>query len=84
MAVTGYNLKHLQAATNDGSPTYEDINYATTFEPTITQENDEFRADAQVVITAQGAPTGGGSLGYVPRGSITCPNAVTCLRRRAR
>lgn len=64
MAVTGYNLKHLQAATNDGSPTYEDINYATTFEPTITQENDEFRADAQVVITAQGAPTGGGSLGF--------------------
>jgi hypothetical protein len=64
MAATGYNLNHLQAATNDGSPTYVDINYATTFEPTVTQETDSFRADGQVVITAQGAPEGGGSLGF--------------------
>jgi hypothetical protein len=64
MAATGYNLNHLQAATNDGSPTYVDINYATTFEPTISQENDSFRADGQVVITAQGAPEGGGSIGF--------------------
>ena len=64
MAATAYNLNHLQAATNDGSPTYVDINYATTFEPSITQESDSFRADGQVVITAQGAPEGAGSLGF--------------------
>lgn len=64
MAATGYNLNHLQAATNDGSPTYEDINYATTFEPSITQESDSFRADGQVAITAQGAPEGAGSIGF--------------------
>jgi hypothetical protein len=64
MAATGYNLQHLQAAANDGSPTYIDINYATTFEPTITQESDTFNADAQKAITAQGAPEGGGSLGF--------------------
>lgn len=64
MAATGYNLNHLQAAANDGSPTYLDINYATTFEPTITQDSDTFKADGQTAITAQSAPEGGGSLGF--------------------
>jgi hypothetical protein len=64
MAATGYNLNHLQAATNDGSPTYVDINYATTFEPTISQDSESFNADGQVAITAQSAPEGAGSLGF--------------------
>jgi hypothetical protein len=64
MAATTYNLNHLQAATNDGSPTYVDINYAISFEPNITQENESFRADGAVVVTAQGAPEGALSLSF--------------------
>ncbi len=64
MAATGYNLNHLQAATNDGTPAYVDINYAVNFEPTISQDSDSFNADGLVAITAQGAAEGGGSLSF--------------------
>ncbi len=64
MAATGYNLNHLQAATNDGTPAYIDINYAVSFEPTISQDSDSFNADGLVAITAQGAAEGGGSLSF--------------------
>ena len=39
MGATGYNLTHMQVAPKGASPTYVDINYATTFEPSITQES---------------------------------------------
>jgi hypothetical protein len=64
MAATGYNLNHLQVAAKVTTPTYIDVKYATTFEPTITQDSDTFNADGAKVITATGAAEGGGSIGF--------------------
>ena len=63
-AVTGYNLRHLQVAPKTETPTYKDINYATTFEFPISQDSETLRADGSAAVTAQGAPEGGGSIGF--------------------
>jgi hypothetical protein len=62
--VTGYNLRHLQVAAKSETPTYKDINYATTFEFPISQDSETLRADGSAAVTAQGAPEGGGSIGF--------------------
>lgn len=61
---TGYNLAHLQVAPKGASPTWKDVNYATTAEFPISQDSDTFRADASAVITAWSAPEGSGSIGF--------------------
>lgn len=62
--VTAYNLQHLQVAAAGASPTYSDVNYATTFEPTITQDSETLNADGRKAIIVQGAPEGGGTIGF--------------------
>lgn len=61
---TGYNLVHLQAAAKSATPTFSDINYATTAEFTIDQGNEYFRADGGVKVNAYGAREGSGSIGF--------------------
>lgn len=63
-AVTGYNLTHLQVAAKVETPTYKDVKYATTFEFPISQDSEILRADGSAAVTAQGAPEGGGSIGF--------------------
>lgn len=64
LGATGYNLVHLQVGPKAETPTYVDINYATTFETSIDQDNEYLRADGGVKITAYGAREGSGSLGF--------------------
>lgn len=59
---TGYNLDHVQIAIITETPTWVDLPYAVTFDPTITQDNDILKADASSVITTYAAPEGSGSL----------------------
>lgn len=62
--VTGYNLNHVQVAAKVESPTYKDVNYARDWEWPISQDSEILRADGAAVVTAQGAPEGGGSLSF--------------------
>src|SRR4051794_201002 len=64
MATTGYNLQHLQVGAKVASPTFLDILYATTFQPTIDQSNVKMKADAKNAVTAWSAPDGGGTIGF--------------------
>ncbi|MDQ3541388.1 MAG: hypothetical protein M3440_11935 [Chloroflexota bacterium] len=64
MAGTFYNLTHLQVAAKVATPVYSDINYATNFEPTIEQDSETMNADGKKAVVAQGAPEGGGSIGF--------------------
>jgi len=63
-AVTGYNLNHFQVAPKSGSPVFKDVNYATEWEFPISQDSEILRADGKAAVTAQGAPEGGGSIGF--------------------
>lgn len=62
--VTGYNLQHLQVAPKTVTPVYKDILYSTTFEFPISQDSETLSADGTKAVTAQGAPEGGGSIGF--------------------
>lgn len=62
--VTGYNLNHFQVAAKSETPTYVDVNYATSWEFPISQDSEILRADGKAAVTAQGAPEGGGSLSF--------------------
>lgn len=64
IGATGYSLVHLQAAPKEVTPTFIDVNYATTAEFTIDQSNDYFRADGGVKVSAYGAREGSGSLAF--------------------
>ncbi len=61
---TGYNLKHLQVGLNETTPTYMDVNYASTAEFGISQDNDTMRGDGKVAVTTYGAREGEGSIGF--------------------
>jgi len=61
---TGYNLVHSQVAAKSDTPTFTDIPYATTAEFSVDQDNEYFRADGGVKVTAYGAREGSGSLGF--------------------
>lgn len=64
LGATGYNLAHGQVAPKTATPTYIDINYMTSLETGVDQDNEYFRADGGVKITAYGAREGSGSLGF--------------------
>jgi hypothetical protein len=64
MAATGYNLNHLQVAAKGASPTFKDVLYATTFQPTVDQTAAKLKADAKNAVTAWSAADGGGSIGF--------------------
>lgn len=64
IAATGYNLNHVQVAPKAASPTYVDVNYATTFEATVDQSNEFLRADGGVKVTTYGSREGSGTLGF--------------------
>lgn len=61
---TGYNLVHLQVAPKGASPTYKDVLYATTAEFGVDQNQEYFRADGGVRVSAYGAREGTGSIGF--------------------
>ena len=61
---TGYNLNHLQGAPKGASPTFSDVNYATSGEFGIDQDSDTLRADGGSKVTAYGAREGTGSIGF--------------------
>lgn len=61
---TGYNLVHLQIAPKTATPTFIDVNYATTAEFNVTQDSDTLTADGKGAVTAYGAREGEGSIGF--------------------
>lgn len=64
MAV-GYNLTHLQVAAKQAVPTYIDVPGAMSWEPAITADTEEIRADGAVYTTAYSAPSGEGDLTFI-------------------
>lgn len=64
IASTGYNLNHLQVAPKETTPTFKDVNYATTAEFTVDQDSDTLQADGGTKATAYSARQGSGSVGF--------------------
>ena len=64
MAV-GYNLNHLQVAPRSETPTFVDVPGAVSWEPSISSDTDDVRADGQVYMTVYSAPVGEGSMTWV-------------------
>jgi hypothetical protein len=58
----GYNLKHVQIGAVGVSPTYIDVPYAISIDPSIDQTADKLKADAATPVVAFGAAEGTGSM----------------------
>ena len=56
----GYNLKHVQIGAVGVTPTYIDVPYAVSVDPSIDQTADKLKADASTPVIAFGAPEGTG------------------------
>jgi hypothetical protein len=58
----GYNLAHIQIGLVATTPTYIDVPYAISLDPSVDQPSEKLKADAGSQVTAFGAMEGGGSI----------------------
>jgi hypothetical protein len=70
-AGTFYNLDHVQIAVIQTTPTWIDLPYAVTLDPTISQDTDPLKADASTVVTSYSAPEGTFSLEWARAETVT-------------
>lgn len=64
MAV-GYNLNHLQVAPKGASPTFIDVPGSVSWEPSITADSEDVKADGQTYVTVYSAPVGEGDMTWI-------------------
>ena len=61
---TGFNLAHLQVGAKTATPTFSDINLASTFDPSVDQDSQTLRGDGRIGVTTYSSREGTGSITF--------------------